>query len=133
MANHRSWRGERIWRTGVGNPIAFALYYRRRSSKPALSPLRHFGWSAILAGTGGAPLVTDRIPAHRNVRGSMAKLEIILEGDPRLRQKATRVKHVDESLRKIAADMHETMDAAPGVGLAGPQIGLMRRIIAVHV
>jgi peptide deformylase len=63
----------------------------------------------------------------------MAKLEIILEGDPRLRQKAVRVRHVDEGLRKIAADMHETMDAAPGVGLAGPQIGLMRRIIAVHV
>jgi peptide deformylase len=63
----------------------------------------------------------------------MAKLEIILEGDPRLRQKAVRVKHIDDSLRKIATDMHETMDAAPGVGLAGPQIGLMRRIIAVHV
>jgi peptide deformylase len=29
--------------------------------------------------------------------------------------------------------MHETMDAAPGVGLAGPQIGVMRRIIVVHV
>jgi peptide deformylase len=63
----------------------------------------------------------------------MAKLDIVLEGDPRLRQKATRVKHVDESLRRIAADMHETMDAAPGVGLAGPQIGLMRRIVVVHV
>lgn len=63
----------------------------------------------------------------------MAKLDIVLEGDPRLRQKATRIKHVDEGLRKIAADMHETMDAAPGVGLAGPQIGLMRRIIVVHV
>lgn len=63
----------------------------------------------------------------------MAKLDIILEGDPRLRQKAMRIKHADESLRKIAADMHETMDAAPGVGLAGPQVGLMRRIIAVHV
>jgi peptide deformylase len=63
----------------------------------------------------------------------MALLNIILEGDPRLRQKAHRVKQVDDSLRKIASDMHETMDAAPGVGLAGPQIGLMRRIIVVHV
>ncbi|MCA9859481.1 MAG: peptide deformylase [Thermomicrobiales bacterium] len=63
----------------------------------------------------------------------MARLEIVLEGDPRLRQKATRIKHADESLRKIAADMHETMDAAPGVGLAGPQVGLMRRIVVVHV
>lgn len=63
----------------------------------------------------------------------MAKLPIILEGDPRLRQKATRIRQVDDSLRRVAADMHETMDAAPGVGLAGPQIGLMRRIITVHV
>ncbi len=70
---------------------------------------------------------------ERNDTDRMAKLDIILEGDPRLRQRAMRVKNVDERLRKIAADMHETMDAAPGVGLAGPQIGLMRRIIVVHV
>jgi peptide deformylase len=63
----------------------------------------------------------------------MAKLEIVLEGDPRLRQKATRIKHVDDRMLMIAAYMHETMDAAPGVGLAGPQIGLMRRIVAIHV
>jgi peptide deformylase len=63
----------------------------------------------------------------------MALLNIILEGDPRLRQKALKVRAADESLKKLAADMHETMDDAPGVGLAGPQIGVMRRIIAVHV
>jgi peptide deformylase len=63
----------------------------------------------------------------------MALLDIVLEGDPRLRQKATKIRAADESLRKLAADMHETMDDAPGVGLAGPQIGVMRRIIVVHV
>lgn len=63
----------------------------------------------------------------------MAILPIVLEGDPRLRQKASRIRHVDDSLRKLAADMHETMDDAPGVGLAGPQVGVMRRIIVVHV
>src|SRR5947208_13876688 len=63
----------------------------------------------------------------------MALLPIVLEGDPRLRQKATRIRAVDDSLRRLAADMHETMDDAPGVGLAGPQIGVMRRIIVVHV
>ena len=63
----------------------------------------------------------------------MALLDIVLEGDPRLRQKATKIRHADESLRKIAADMHETMDDAPGVGLAGPQVGVMRRIIVAHV
>jgi peptide deformylase len=63
----------------------------------------------------------------------MAVHQIILEGDPRLRQKASKIRSVDESLRKLAAEMHETMDDAPGVGLAGPQIGVMRRIIVVHV
>ncbi len=63
----------------------------------------------------------------------MALLDIVLEGDPRLRQKATKIRHADESLRKLAADMHETMDDAPGVGLAGPQVGVMRRIIVVFV
>jgi peptide deformylase len=63
----------------------------------------------------------------------MARLEIVLEGDPRLRERATKIRHVDDRLRRIAADMHETMDAAPGVGLAGPQVGVMERIIVVHV
>lgn len=63
----------------------------------------------------------------------MALMDILLEGDPRLRQKATRVRQVDDSLRKIAAEMVETMLDAPGVGLAGPQVGVMRRIIVVHL
>jgi peptide deformylase len=63
----------------------------------------------------------------------MALLRILIEGDPRLREKATKIRSVDDSLRKLAADMHETMDDAPGVGLAGPQVGVMRRIIVVHV
>ncbi len=63
----------------------------------------------------------------------MAILDIVLEGDPRLRQKALKIRTVDESIRRLARDMHETMDAAPGVGLAGPQVGVMRRIIVVHV
>lgn len=63
----------------------------------------------------------------------MSLMEIILEGDPRLRQKATKIRAVDDGLRRIAADMFETMLDAPGVGLAGPQVGVMRRIIVVHL
>ncbi len=63
----------------------------------------------------------------------MAILEIVLEGDPRLRQKATKIRQVDDSLRKLAQDMHETMLDAPGVGLAAPQVGVPRRLIVVHV
>ncbi len=63
----------------------------------------------------------------------MAILDIVLEGDPRLRQKATKIRQVDDSLRKLAQDMHETMLNAPGVGLAAPQVGVPRRLIVVHV
>ncbi len=50
-----------------------------------------------------------------------------------MRQKATRIRHVDDNLRRLAVDMHETMLAAPGIGLAAPQIGITRRLIVVHV
>ena len=63
----------------------------------------------------------------------MALLEIITEGDPRLRQKAHRIRTPEPGLKRLADDMHETMDHAPGVGLAGPQVGVMRRIIVVHL
>jgi peptide deformylase len=63
----------------------------------------------------------------------MALLDIILEGDPRLRQKATRIRTVDDGLRKLAADMFETMREAPGIGLAAPQVGVTLRLIVVHV
>lgn len=63
----------------------------------------------------------------------MAILDILLEGDPRLRQKATRVRAVDASLRGLADDMFETMMDAPGIGLAAPQVGVLRRLIWVHV
>lgn len=63
----------------------------------------------------------------------MAHLDILLEGDERLRQKAHRIRNVDDSLRRLADDMFETMMEAPGVGLAAPQVGVMRRLIWVHV
>jgi len=63
----------------------------------------------------------------------MAVREIILEGDPRLRQRATKIRTVDDEVRRLASDMFETMVAAPGVGLAAPQIGITRRLIVAHV
>jgi peptide deformylase len=63
----------------------------------------------------------------------MAVLDLVYEGDPRLRQKATKIRSVDDSLRRLADNMHETMHAARGVGLAGPQIGVMRRIAVIHI
>ena len=63
----------------------------------------------------------------------MAILPIRLFGDPVLRQRAREVDHVTEVHRRLVGDMIETMRAAPGVGLAGPQVGVMERIFVFEV
>jgi len=58
----------------------------------------------------------------------MALLQIRTFGDPVLRSPALPVVEFDERLETLAADMRETMLAAPGVGLAAPQVGVPRRL-----
>jgi peptide deformylase len=58
----------------------------------------------------------------------VAILTIRTLGDPILRSKASRVTVFDEDLAQLAADMHETMSAAPGVGLAASQVGRLLRM-----
>ena len=62
----------------------------------------------------------------------MAVFPIRRFGDPVLRQRAREVGKIDESVVKLMRDMEDTMKAAPGVGLAAPQIGVMRRVIVWH-
>ncbi len=61
----------------------------------------------------------------------MALLPIIIAPDPRLKMQTTPVDKVDEEIRSLMDDMLETMYAAEGIGLAGPQVGDMRRVIVV--
>lgn len=61
----------------------------------------------------------------------MAKLPIILFPDPVLRKAALPVERVDAGMLKLAADMLETMYRAPGVGLAAPQVGVLRRLFVM--
>ena len=63
----------------------------------------------------------------------MATLPILLLPDPRLRQKCAMVTVFDPGLKQLADDMLETMYAAPGRGLAGPQVGVMQRIFVMDV
>ncbi|MDQ3941251.1 MAG: peptide deformylase [Actinomycetota bacterium] len=63
----------------------------------------------------------------------MAVLAIRTFGDPALRQRAAEVARVTDLHRRIIEDMFETMRDAPGVGLAGPQIGVMERIFVWEV
>ena len=58
----------------------------------------------------------------------MAVLPILITGDSVLHSAASSVTDFDDDLRALVADMIDTMHAAPGVGLAGPQLGVALRI-----
>ncbi|MEN6560614.1 MAG: peptide deformylase [Acidobacteriota bacterium] len=63
----------------------------------------------------------------------MALREILIIGDPILTRKSEPVSAVTEELVRLARDMVETLHAAPGVGLAAPQVGVSKRLIVVDV
>ncbi len=63
----------------------------------------------------------------------MAELPIRIFPDPVLRVKCPPVTVFDRSLKRLAADMVETMRAAPGVGLAAPQVGVEKRLAVVDI
>lgn len=62
----------------------------------------------------------------------MAIQPIRVAGDPVLREKAKKVRTIDASIQKLIDDMIDTMHAAPGVGLAAPQIGISLRVIVIE-
>ena len=63
----------------------------------------------------------------------MAVLEIITSENPVLRRKAKKVSKITPRLQKLADDMVETMRAAPGVGLAAPQVAVSERLFVAEI
>lgn len=63
----------------------------------------------------------------------MAVLPIRLYPDPVLRVRCPEVAEFDAALQRLADDMVETMHAAPGIGLAAPQVGVERRLAVVDL
>lgn len=59
------------------------------------------------------------------------KRQILIHPDPRLKKQCTPVADLSDALRQLGDDMLETMYAAPGIGLAAPQIGILDRVIAM--
>lgn len=58
---------------------------------------------------------------------------IVTFPDPRLRQTATAVTSFDEGLLALVVDLLETMRAAPGIGITGPHIGAMQRVVVLEL
>jgi peptide deformylase len=63
----------------------------------------------------------------------MAKRPILILPDERLRAIAEPIEKIDDGVKQLAADMLETMYDAPGIGLAAPQIGEMKRIVVMDL
>lgn len=63
----------------------------------------------------------------------MAKRKIITDKDPTLRQTSRPVERVTPRIQQLLDDMLETMRAADGVGLAAPQVGVLRRLVVIEV
>jgi peptide deformylase len=63
----------------------------------------------------------------------MAILPILTAPDPRLKKKSKPVAAVDAGVRKLMDDMLATMYAAPGIGLAAPQVGVLKRVVVLDI
>lgn len=63
----------------------------------------------------------------------MSLREIVLWPDPRLAATCAPVAEIDDEIETLAADMLETMYAAPGRGLAAPQVGVLKRMFVMDV
>lgn len=64
---------------------------------------------------------------------NMALRKIRLEGDPILRKKSRPVEEMTDRIKTLLEDMVETMNHEDGVGLAAPQVGVLRRIVIIDI
>ena len=63
----------------------------------------------------------------------MALRNILKEGDPVLNKVSRKVEKIDERILALLDDMKETMYAADGVGLAAPQVGILKRVVVIDI
>ena len=63
----------------------------------------------------------------------MPQKKIVIEPDPILRKESKPIEKVDDELRRLLDDMLETMYAAPGIGLAAVQVGILKRLIVIDI
>ena len=63
----------------------------------------------------------------------MTQRNIIIEPDTILRKKSETLEKVDNEVRELMDDMLETMYAAPGIGLAAVQVGILKRLIVIDI
>ncbi|MGN1032324.1 MAG: peptide deformylase [Intestinibacter sp.] len=63
----------------------------------------------------------------------MALRQIVEIGEPVLRKKSKVVKEVNDKIKQLLDDMADTMYHADGVGLAAPQVGILKRMVVIDI
>ncbi|MDO5717936.1 MAG: peptide deformylase [Tissierellia bacterium] len=63
----------------------------------------------------------------------MALRNIRIDGDPILRKRSREVKEINQRILDLIEDMKDTMYDAEGVGLAAPQVGILRRVVVIDI
>ena len=63
----------------------------------------------------------------------MAVRQLRIDDDPILRKKSRVIEEIDEKIQILISDMIETMKEAEGVGLAAPQIGILKRMVIIDI
>jgi peptide deformylase len=76
---------------------------------------------------------SEELDAERDARRQAALAQIRQDPDPALRLRATEVGEVDDALGDLVERMSRLMQEARGVGLAAPQVGVLRRILVYQV
>jgi len=63
----------------------------------------------------------------------MAQRSVVTYGNPFLKRRASEITEIDDSVKKLAEEMFETLDRSRGVGLAAPQVGVPLRLIVLSI
>ena len=115
------------WRA-AGRPVALP---RRPARRRSAGPARRRPGGAVERRRGpGEPALAR---ASRAILPSMTVKPIVMLGDPRLRLKGLPVDSFGKPLHELLDDLTETMRAAPGVGLAAPQLGVALQACVIEV
>ena len=125
-------RQARASRTRTGSSVALPIVMGARAMMRTYSPIRSV--RPKREHKSGEARKRWRLTASRGNLISPAQMAIrpiLTLPDPILRKKAKPIERVDADLRRLMDDMLLTMYDAPGIGLAAPQIGILRRLIVM--
>lgn len=117
------------------NNIVYSIWSRDKNVLPILSDILLDRWGFPTPQPSAKQVVEKSSESlyHLELTGDffMALRRIFIYPEEVLKKRANEITSFDDSIKKLAEDMAETMYAAPGVGLAAPQVGESKRLVVI--